>query len=93
MGVTSLIPLLMSVALLSRTALDMTRSVTNRRGEDKGDKEDRDSTHRHSLASWGEKIEQERDFSDHQVFGKVGMPVTSFSYAFRDGFNKLSTVN
>ena len=33
MAVTSLIPLFMSVALLSRTALDMTREVNNQRNQ------------------------------------------------------------
>lgn len=63
MGATSLIPLLMSVALLSRTALDMTRSVNNKRREDS-----RDRSHRQPAAgSWGDRIVQGRHFSDHQV--------------------------
>ena len=68
MGAISLIPLLMSVALLSRTALDMTREGNNQR------KEERPGSFRsHSLVpAWGNKIleqqkETETDFSDHQV--------------------------
>ena len=69
MGAISLIPLLMSVALLSRTALDMTREVNNQRKEEKRP----DSYRSHSVVpAWGKKIleepqETETDFSDHQV--------------------------
>ena len=68
MGAISLIPLLMSVALLSRTALDMTREVNNQR------KDERPGSYRsHSVVpAWGKKIldepqQTETDFSDHQV--------------------------
>ena len=70
MGAISLIPLLMSVALLSRTALDMTREVNNNQRKD----ETRPGSYRsHSVVpAWGKKIlekpqETETDFSDHQV--------------------------
>ena len=67
MGALSLIPLLMSVALLSRTALDMTREVTNQRKEERPG-----SVRSHNpVPAWGSKILQDRqteaDFSDHQV--------------------------
>ena len=68
MGAISLIPLLMSVALLSRTALDMTREVNKQR------QEERPSSYRsHNVEpAWGSKIlgdrqQTESDFSDHQV--------------------------
>lgn len=70
MGAISLIPLLMSVALLSRTALDMTREGDNYQRKE----EERPASYRsHSLVpAWGNKILQEpqqteTDFSDHQV--------------------------
>ena len=70
MGAISLIPLLMSVALLSRTALDMTREVNNQK------KDERPGSYRsHSVVpAWGKKIleepqQTETDFSDHQVIG------------------------
>ena len=68
MGALSLIPLLMSVALLSRTALDMTREVTNQRKEERPG-----SVRSHNpVPAWGSKIlldsqQTEADFSDHQV--------------------------
>ena len=71
MGAISLIPLLMSVALLSRTALDMTREGDNYQRKEE---EERPASYRsHSLVpAWGNKILQEpqqteTDFSDHQV--------------------------
>ena len=63
MAVTSLIPLFMSVALLSKTALDMTRSVSNRRREDRRV----DTYHQ---PGWGSRIQEyddSEDFTDHQV--------------------------
>ena len=69
MAVTSLIPLFMSVALLSRTALDMTRSANNRRREDRRV----DTHHRHPSAGWAGRTQEDedetssRDFSAHQV--------------------------
>ena len=80
MGAISLIPLLMSVALLSRTALDMTKEGNSQR------KEERPASYRsHNVVSaWGKKIlqeapESETDFSDHQVIDS-GVVVRLCSY-------------